>query len=69
MIYAYNEGNVDFLYSVSPQLSGCHVISSHADNDDGFIPFELRAGNDDLILLKRTAGNCRFGMSAKMRGI
>ena len=64
-IYTCNHSRHKFIMSLKPELEGCKVIS-HKPEPDGFIKMRMHEGHEELILIKRYEGNCKFGMRSKV---
>lgn len=64
-IYSNNQSRVTFSEEVTPKLGGL-VVSNRELNSTGCVELLLRPKEDDIIVLRRTAGDCTFGMTSKV---
>lgn len=64
-IYARNNSSEKFNLGIKPDLEGCQVVS-HKPDVEGFIDMKMNPGQDDIIMIKRFDGACRFGMASRI---
>ena len=66
LIYAFNGSSYRMRFAVKPEMDGLDVISEHPQDAAEFLQLPLLQGQDDVLILKRTKGDCKFGMKSKI---
>jgi hypothetical protein len=63
-IYTNNASHYKFQMNLSPTLGGLMVINQPMV--DGRVSFKLKENEDHIIIMKRTAGDCNFGLKTSV---
>jgi hypothetical protein len=63
-IYTNNESQYKFQMNLMPTLGGLMVMNQQMT--DGRVSFKLKDHEDHIIILKRNAGDCNFGLKTSV---
>lgn len=64
-IYTSNVSDSEHVEELTPKLEGLEIYGSHS-TDGQVLKVEIPPGSDDIIILKRNAGDVKFGLGSRI---